>query len=307
MSYDPFNYQKGIERSLNRIFSLSSHKRDQLIKFYYFCVAEGLSKGRINRILQVLIRISNITNGISFERMNRDDIIKILAWIEEQDWSVYTKDTYKLIIKKFFRFYNKDVDFIHIRGRRRTIPRQLLTEEEMELMIKKANSKRNKAVISLLAETGCRAGELLNLKKEDIEFENNYARVCLHGKTNPRRLLVIRSVKYLKKYIDEQEPDTFFWKQDTEPMTHSCLNYIIKSTAKRCGITKKVSAELFRHSRATILAQHFTEAQLNAYMGWSPNSRMTSIYVQLSGRDLDDAIFKINQKTYCFKSNASIK
>ena len=296
MLFDPFNYNKEIQKNIEKTFYLPSYKKDQIIRFYYYCLSQGLSKGRICKILQVLLKISNLTNGISFERMNRDDIIKILAWIEQQNWSPQTKDTYRFVIKKFFKFYNKDVDFIHKKSMRVQIPMQLLTEQEMNLMVRKANTKRNKAILALLTETGCRTGELLNLRRSDIEFENNYARVYLHGKANPRRILLVKSVNYLKKYIDEQEPETFFWKRNNEPMNYSCLRYIIKSTAKRCNINKNVSVRLIKHSRATILAQHFTEAQLNAYMGWSPFSKMAGVYVQLSGRDLDNAILKIYQK-----------
>ncbi|GAH95915.1 unnamed protein product, partial [marine sediment metagenome] len=49
---------------------------------------------------------------------------------------------------------------------------------------------------------------------------------------------------------------------------------------------------LFRHSRATHLANVLTEAQLREFFGWTKRSEMTSIYVHLSGRDVDKALLK---------------
>jgi len=42
------------------------------------------------------------------------------------------------------------------------------------------------------------------------------------------------------------------------------------------------------------MANYLTEAQMNAYFGWVQGSDMPSIYVHLSGRDIDDAILKAN-------------
>ena len=45
-----------------------------------------------------------------------------------------------------------------------------------------------------------------------------------------------------------------------------------------------------RHSRLTFLAGRLTEYQLKVYAGWTPDSNMASVYVHISGRDIDKAI-----------------
>lgn len=42
------------------------------------------------------------------------------------------------------------------------------------------------------------------------------------------------------------------------------------------------------------MANYLTEAQMNDYFGWVQGSGMPSVYVHLSGRDVDDAILKAN-------------
>ena len=42
-----------------------------------------------------------------------------------------------------------------------------------------------------------------------------------------------------------------------------------------------------------MFAQHLTDAQLKQHFGWRADSRMASVYVHLSGRDLDPSLAKL--------------
>jgi hypothetical protein len=64
--------------------------------------------------------------------------------------------------------------------------------------------------------------------------------------------------------------------------------------SNKAGINKNLHPHLFRHSRATYMANFLTEAQMNAYFGWVQGSDMPAVYVHLSGRDIDDAVLKAN-------------
>ena len=76
-------------------------------------------------------------------------------------------------------------------------------------------------------------------------------------------------------------------------MSYPALAKILKTATKRVGLKKRVTPHLLRHSRATFLASRLTEAQMNQIFGWKQGSEMPSIYVHLSGRDLDDAILGV--------------
>jgi len=68
---------------------------------------------------------------------------------------------------------------------------------------------------------------------------------------------------------------------------------ILRKIAKRAGIRKKVNPHAFRHARATHLAKFLTEAQMKEFFGWVQDSDMASVYVHLSGRDVDRAILQL--------------
>ena len=63
---------------------------------------------------------------------------------------------------------------------------------------------------------------------------------------------------------------------------------------KRIDLKKAVNPHIFRHSRASHLATILTEAQMDQYLGWIPGSKMPSIYVHLSGRDVDKTLLKMH-------------
>jgi len=72
--------------------------------------------------------------------------------------------------------------------------------------------------------------------------------------------------------------------------------YKIVSTklAEKAGVKKKINPHAFRHARATHLASKLTEAQMKELFGWVQSSDMASIYVHLSGRDVDNALLRLH-------------
>jgi len=76
-------------------------------------------------------------------------------------------------------------------------------------------------------------------------------------------------------------------------MSYPALAKILKVAAGKAGLKKRITPHKLRHSRATFLASRLTEAQMNQIFGWKQGSEMPSIYVHLSGRDVDDAILGV--------------
>src|SRR5207245_4387087 len=77
-------------------------------------------------------------------------------------------------------------------------------------------------------------------------------------------------------------------------LEYGALRKMLSSTARRCGIKKRISPHSFRHARASNLANVLAEAQMKEYLWWVGDSRMAAIYVHLSGRNVDNALFKLN-------------
>jgi len=74
----------------------------------------------------------------------------------------------------------------------------------------------------------------------------------------------------------------------------------LKKAVKNAGLKKKITPHLLRHARATHLASKLTESEMCHYLGWQMGSDMPRIYVHLSGRDIDKAIYN---KVYGFETD----
>ena len=124
---------------------------------------------------------------------------------------------------------------------------------------------------------------------------------------------IIKSVTPLKKWIEQHpykdNPESLVWIKTNERISnlrvqgnrlpnsvlcYSAVKKLISVNFKIAKVTKKVNPHMFRHSRATFLAKHLTEAQLKQFFGWTQSSDMAARYVHLSGRDLDSIMLQIN-------------
>jgi ribosomal protein L40E len=158
-------------------------------------------------------------------------------------------------------------------------------------------------LVSFLFESGCRAGELLSIQLKNLTFDEFGCLVTLTGKTGMRKIRVVASVPQLSLWLENHpskgDKEAPLWAPKNNRKRKKTINYphingLLKNLAKKSGVTKRVNPHNFRHSRATQMANHLTEAQMDNYFGWVQGSKMPSVYVHLSGRDMDNAILKMN-------------
>lgn len=83
----------------------------------------------------------------------------------------------------------------------------VITDEEMEVIRDSCGNLRDRAVIDLLASTGMRVGELVRLKRKDIDFES---RECVvHGKGNKQRKVYFdaKTKIHLQGYLEQRSDE----------------------------------------------------------------------------------------------------
>lgn len=231
--------------------------------------------------------------------------------IENQSYTAHTKHDYKIVVKRFFKWlrgtknYPDEVEWIKttIKEANTMIPEDLHTEEDINKLIDAAKHPRDKAMVAFLYESGCRVGELLSLKIKNVVFDELGAIVTLNGKTGMRKIMVVSSVPHLSTWIENHpirdNPESPLWipisnHNRSDPVLYPNFRLILNQLGKKANINKKMNPHSFRHSRATHMASHLTEAQMNNYFGWVQGSKMAGTYVHMSGRDMNNAILKMN-------------
>jgi integrase len=308
---DLYNFDKAVEKELRRIRAskdISRSNKRKIIKFQEDLIADGIGYARIQKYLIELRKIGTQLNK-DFEKLTADDIRKIMRKVERSSISESSKLEVKKTLKKFYKWLNNGeipecVKWLKTTSKKNShkLPEELLTEKEVKKLIETAWTPRDRALISVLWESGCRAGELLMLRIKHVSFEERMTRINVHGKTGPRRVPLIDSTPYLTEWLEnhplKNDPNAYLWvtlgrERKKRFLEYAALNKMIREVAKRAKVRKKVNPHNFRHSRATFLANHLTEAQMNQYLGWVPGSSMAATYVHLSGRDMDEPILKM--------------
>ena len=308
-----YEYEKVLKGVLHSLENSKICEPDKglIEKFSRYLFAQGLSYGRIIKYTIEARKVAETLNKPLLEVV-KEDIIELVQKIERKsDYTEYTKHDYKLTVKKLFRFiegtedYPEKVRWIKLTTKKNAhkLPEELLIEDEVNRMAEVARTPRDRALVLVLYDSGCRIGEMLSLKIRNVQFDNYGAVLIVDGKTGMRRVRVIASASALANWISihplRDNTDASLWislgtNSRDLPLKHRTACELLKTLAKKAGIKKRIYPHLFRHSRATHLANHLTEAQLKQHFGWVQSSDMASTYVHLSGRDVDRALLKLN-------------
>jgi len=188
------------------------------------------------------------------------------------------------------------------------------TEKEITQLLGIAWHPRDKAFLAVLYESGCRIGEILSLSIKDVDFDSQGARISIIGKTGMRKIRIISSVPYLITWLNHypsKARDKPLWimihgKEQGSLMKYSTVRALLNRLMCKSEINKRCNPHLFRHSRATYLANYLTEFQMNQYFGWIQGSDMPSTYVHLSGKEIETAVLKLNGFKVSEETNESL-
>jgi site-specific recombinase XerD/ribosomal protein L40E len=307
---DIHNLERRLQLAEMRLHNPLSGENVRIIKdFECALFSEGLSTVRVEKYVETVRKIGEMLGG-EFDKATKKDIEELVYKIERSEYSPWTKHDFKVALKRFYRWlkggeeYPEEVKWIKttLKAKDELLPDELLTEDEIMKLVNSCDSIRDKAFIITLYESGARIGELGSMRIKDVVFEEKYVRLMLKGKTGSRSVIAIAALPYLQNWIQnhplKDDPDAPLWVNvgnvnKHKPMSYPALAKILKAAAKRSGLKKKIHPHKLRHSRATFLASKLTEAQMNQIFGWRQGSDMPSIYVHLSGRDVEDAILGV--------------
>jgi site-specific recombinase XerD len=318
---DIYNRKKKLSDWIEKVNTdLDRSDRTDVLKFVEYMNDNANAILWITRCITALISMRRFMRK-PYRDANKEDIRALLDIIENQkNYKPATIEKYKIILRLFYKvvygsskFYPEQVNWFSIKVSkdmsRDTFTLNMaeyLDEDEIRNLIVSSSSLQRKAIIACMYETGARPEEFLNLQNTDINVNSKGAVFILRGKTVERRVLTVSFTKYLEQWLEIhplRSQDIFpLWVSEAtnyqnRPLSLGGLNKVVKDAFANSGIKNKhARAYILRHSRATHLANHGMEqAQLCKMFGWSPNSKIPSRYIHMSGIHLDDAIISLSE------------
>lgn len=171
--------------------------------------------------------------------------------------------------------------------------RDYLTEEELYRLFDTIHHPIAKVGVLMLAYTGLRISELLNLRLTDIDLHNGVIKVL--GKGSKERIVPLstRLQEILLIYLNDVRPELgqyVFATKKTGRLSPQYLNKIIREGATACGFHKRVSAHILRHSFASHLVKKQVDLPTLQRLLGHANIRTTSIYLHTDYEMLKNAV-----------------
>jgi len=292
------------------------------IKFLDALLLSGRSWIRIATYAYSCQRIVQIKDDKAISSWTRDDCEEIVKKFVISDLANATKEGHlrtvkrlvhwcktKKLIQKGQEDYCEEVAWItpgsFYDKYEKIQSKDLIKDNEILAMIKAVKKiggkyvKRNILVLFLLLDGSFRPAELLNIAMGGIEFGNDFVRVHTSGKTGPKRLTLVTSFVPMKEWIQEhpdaENPEAYLLWDDNEEgrMSYWQLWHLIKRSAEKAGIKKRIWLYLFRHTSITEHVKRLGRVAV-MYGNWSPRSKMLQKYTHLADSDQEDAILKLH-------------
>lgn len=216
-----------------------------------------------------------------------------------------TQNYHLIALRAFLKFLRKR-DIESLNPERIELAKQsgrdldLITAAELERLMKaplgeSLSALRDRAILELLFSTGLRVSELCSL---DADLDLTRDEFAVRGKGDKVRVVFIsHSAKkavadYLKKRGDMSEALFVSYGKgaakgkDLHRLTPRSVENIVKSCAKKAGITRKVTPHVIRHSFATDLLENGADLRsVQALLGHA-NISTTQVYTHVTDKHL---------------------
>ena len=164
-----------------------------------------------------------------------------------------------------------------------------IEEDQIELLLDKVQfedgfiGERNKLIIELFYVTGIRLSELINIKKDDIDFYNQSIKIL--GKRNKERLIPLSSniIKDLKNFISNNMVTHFlFTNIDGNKLYPRLVYRIVHRYMGKISSVSKKSPHILRHTFATHMLNNGADINAIKDLLGHANLSATQVYTHNS-------------------------
>ena len=170
--------------------------------------------------------------------------------------------------------------------RNKSIP-EILTTEEIKRLIDVTNNIKHKLIIKILYGCGLRVSELVNLKKQDLNFLEGLIHVRLSKGRKDRFVKIPESItNELENYSGLSNEEILFTSVRGGKLTTATIRKIVKNSAKKAGIKKNIHPHTLRHSFATHLLEQGIDLRIIQKLLGHSDIKTTQIYLSVSNQTI---------------------
>lgn len=247
-------------------------------------------------------------NKIDYLQINRYNIRAFLKYLDELKLKNSTIARRISAIRSFYNYLvnngkiaNNIFNNIHNPKIEKKLP-NYLSYDEMDQLLKHIDLNtplgiRNRLLVEMLYATGCRVSELINIRKNDIDFQNKTIRIM--GKGKKERIVYYGDYAeiYLQKYLASnysQNNKYLFLNDKHAKMNVQDVEAIIRKLVSDLSLKTHVTPHTLRHTFATHLLNNGADIKTVQELLGHSSLNTTGIYTHVS----NDRIKEIYLKTF---------
>jgi integrase/recombinase XerD len=269
---------------------------------YRKCPAEMVDKlknrrysaSTIKQYISMFEEFINYFHDVAIEDLDAVHVKEFISYLVQER---HISPSYQNISVNAIKFY-----FEKVLGKPRSVigidrPRnekhlpEFLTKDEVISMISTIKNLKHRFILILLYSTGLRRGELLNLKRGDIDRDHMQIWVR-GGKGKKDRYVQLgnNTLKVLDEYILLYDPKDYLIEGRGEKYSVTSISEIIKAAARNAGINKKITPHKFRHSYATHLLEDGVDIRFIQELLGHSSIKTTQIYSHVTDRNIKNIV-----------------
>lgn len=280
-------------RARTRAATYANYRSGLLSSFLPWCEHEGITE------------LEDVTQAV---------VNRWVVWLREKyrtergkPLAGATQRTYVTAVGFWLNWLRRRGDVEEVRAqapKKRPRVLDVLSREEIRQLEAGATTERDKLLIRVLADTGARLSEALELREQDVvePVRRQYA-VKLGGKTGERLVPITPGLaRRLRSYVQHGRPKDYYGSHifvglhkvgdgRYQAPGRTTISRMIREAAERAGIKKRVYAHLLRHSAITHLLRQGTNPLIVAQVaGHSSLETIRSTYAHLTLSDAQEAV-----------------
>lgn len=192
---------------------------------------------------------------MTLSQIKVDTLVAFKEYLIKKDYALATINNKLMAIKSLLTFAHKIGYLIFNCGTvvrclksQDNLNNKILMENEIKALIDNCFNHRDSLLIRLLANTGLRISEAVNLKWIDL----NNGKLTVFGKGNKTRIISLsQSLESALMAIYSPSNTYIFSTQSGNKLHRNNVHKTLKKVAKKAGVTDKVSCHWLRHSTAS--------------------------------------------------------
>ena len=238
--------------------------------------------------------------------VTEDDIRKYLEHLNEKKEKITSIRRKISSFKTFYKFLylnnyidKKDYPLVKIAYPKleKRLPKFIYYNDLLDIIdeaTRDSDGVRDRLIIEMLYATGVRVSELVNIKYDDIDFNNRRIRVL--GKGNKERIVYYGEYAedVLKEYIathDRNRENYLFTNSKGDKITDRGIRYIIDKIMSRLAVKVHVTPHVLRHTFATDMLNNGCDIKVVQELLGHSSLKTTEVYTHVTNERLKEVYY----------------